>query len=121
MGQISLRDLIGGSMFPLHTIIPNPYIKSFAPQPQEIAPLEESENDTPVEESSTYIGKEDAQKIYDELGYTFDREEFFAGINVELEHKDVTDGDLKKTAMIAAAHLREVPDYYTLLKKYVEK
>jgi hypothetical protein len=38
-------------------------------------------------------------------------------IKVEMEHKDVTGGDLEKTARIAAAHLRELPNYYTLLKK----
>jgi hypothetical protein len=42
-------------------------------------------------------------------------------MNVELEHQDVTDGSLVKTAMIAAAHLRENPKYYSLLKKYVEQ
>ena len=46
--------------------------------------------------------------------------EFYMGMNVELEHQDVTDGSLVKTAMVAAAHLREIPNYYTLLKKYVE-
>jgi hypothetical protein len=37
-----------------------------------------------------------------------------------MEHQDLTGGDLMKTAKIAAAHLKEVPDYYTKLKKYVE-
>jgi hypothetical protein len=38
-----------------------------------------------------------------------------------MEHKDVTNGNVVKTAKIAAAHLTEKPNYYTLLKKYVEK
>jgi len=38
------------------------------------------------------------------------------GMNEELEHEDVSDGDLEVTAKIAAAHLREMPDYYTRLK-----
>jgi hypothetical protein len=38
------------------------------------------------------------------------------GINVELEHCDVTGGDLVMTAKIALAHLREDPDYYKKLK-----
>ncbi len=43
------------------------------------------------------------------------------GMNVEMEHQDVTNGNVVKTAKIAAAHLTEKPNYYTLLKKYVEK
>ena len=55
------------------------------------------------------------------MGYTFNPEEFHMGMNVEMEHKDVTNGNVVKTAKIAAAHLTEKPNYYTLLKKYVEK
>jgi hypothetical protein len=55
------------------------------------------------------------------MGYTFDPNEFHMGMNVEMEHRDVTNGNVVKTAKIAAAHLREVPSYYTRLKKYVEK
>ena len=40
---------------------------------------------------------------------------FCDGLNVELEHQDVTGGDPELTAMIALAHLRERPDYYDLL------
>jgi len=42
------------------------------------------------------------------------------GMNVEAEHWDVTEGDPVMTAKIAIAHLRERPDYYKLLKQYVE-
>jgi len=55
------------------------------------------------------------------MGYKFDPEEFHKGMNVEMEHKNVTNGNAVKTAKIAAAHLTENPKYYTLLKKYVEK
>ena len=55
------------------------------------------------------------------MGYTFNPEEFHMGMNVEMEHQDVTNGNVVKTAKIAAAHLTEKPNYYTLLKKYVEK
>ena len=51
----------------------------------------------------------------------FSVEDLAKGMRVELEHKDVTKGDPIKTAKIALAHLRERPDYYTLLSKYVEK
>ena len=39
------------------------------------------------------------------------------GLTVELEHIDVTNGDLLLTAKIALAHLRELPDYYDRLEK----
>jgi hypothetical protein len=77
--------------------------------------------DTPYKSGDTYIGKEEAKRIYDQMGYDFDFDEFYKGMNVELEHQDVTEGSLVKTAMIAAAHLRENPSYYTLLLKYVER
>ncbi len=37
-------------------------------------------------------------------------------MNVELEHRDITRGNLLLTAKIVVAHLKEVPDYYTQLK-----
>ena len=66
------------------------------------------------------VSPEEAKKIYDKMKYNFDPREFLLGMQAELEHSDVTGGDLVLTAKIAAAHLREVPNYYTLLKKYVE-
>ena len=82
---------------------------------------ETSKKETPYVSGDTYIGKEDAMRVYKNMGYNFDPAEFYTGMNVELEHQDVTDGSLVKTAMIAAAHLRENPKYYSLLKKYVEQ
>jgi hypothetical protein len=76
---------------------------------------------TPYMSGDTYISEDEARRIYDYMQYQFDFPEFYTGMNVELEHQDVTEGSLVKTAMIAAAHLREVPNYYTLLKQYVEK
>ena len=81
----------------------------------------DTKTDTPYVSGDTYISKEEAKRIYDNMGYDFDFGQFVLGMNVELEHQDVTDGSLVKTAMIAAAHLREVPDYYTKLKQLVEK
>ena len=43
-------------------------------------------------------------------------EDLLVGMNVELEHYDLTCGDLTETARIAAAHLRENERYYSLLK-----
>lgn len=67
------------------------------------------------------VSKEISDAILKKMGYKFNPEEFHMGINVEMEHQDVTNGNIVKTAKIAAAHLTEKPNYYTLLKKYVEK
>jgi len=40
---------------------------------------------------------------------------FQHALEVELEHKDVTHGDMDMTAQIAIAHLKEYPDYYSRL------
>lgn len=42
------------------------------------------------------------------------------GMNVEAEHRDITHCDPRLAARIALAHLRERPDYYRRLKRYVE-
>lgn len=52
-----------------------------------------------------------------------DVDEFHMGLNVELEHgkkgkgTNLTGDSLRPTALIALAHLNEIPDYYTRLKK----
>jgi len=81
---------------------------------------EAPKKETPYMSGDTYIGKEEAMRIYKNMGYNFNPAEFYMGMNVELEHQDVTEGSLVKTAMIAAAHLKEIPNYYSLLKKHVE-
>jgi hypothetical protein len=43
--------------------------------------------------------------------------EFNKGMEVEKEHKDLIGSDKKKRAMIVNAHLKERPDYYTILAK----
>ena len=67
------------------------------------------------------VSRKISDAVLKKMGYTFDPKEFHMGMNVEMEHKDVTNGNVVKTAKIAAAHLTEKPNYYTLLKKYVEK
>ena len=84
-------------------------------------PTKTSKNEVPYKSGDTYIGRDEALRIHEYMGYNFDPDEFWKGMNVELEHQDVTEGSLVKTAMIAASHLKEIPNYYTLLKKYVEK
>lgn len=53
-------------------------------------------------------------------GKKYNFSQFKQGFAVEHEHVDVTKGDPVKTAKIVIAHLKEVPNYYTKLKK-VEK
>lgn len=59
-------------------------------------------------------------KIAQSIGISFDeydRNEFIKGLKEELEHKDITKGNMTLTAKIAIAHLKELPDYYTRLDK----
>jgi len=58
-------------------------------------------------------------KVGGKKKYSLDQ--FKRGMRVELEHKNVTKGDPVKTAKIVIAHLKEVPDYYTKLKKVEKK
>ena len=60
-------------------------------------------------------------KFINNLVSKYGKKEVGMGMDVEEEHEDVTHGDKLKTAKIAAAHLKEIPDYYDRLKKYVEK
>lgn len=70
--------------------------------------------------------KEDAKRIGDMIGVDwnkYDLDEFTMGVNVELEHgkandfTNVTNDDETMTGKIALAHMNEIPDYYTRLKK----
>jgi len=46
-----------------------------------------------------------------------ENKQFNMGMKTELEHKDITKGDPVLTGKIVKAHLKEMPDYYTKLKK----
>lgn len=74
------------------------------------------------------FSKEETKAIAKKLKIDFSKEkfsfnEFFMGVNVELEHgkrfknANVTNDDPFLTGKIALAHLLEFPDYYTRLKK----
>lgn len=66
------------------------------------------------------ISKQQAKEIGDRLNVNWDKvnlDEFTQGINVEMEHEDITKGNLIITAKIALVHLKELPDYYTRLNK----
>ncbi len=76
------------------------------------------------------FSKEEARKIGDDLGIDWakiDFEQFMMGLEVELEHgstdprTNVTNNDPVLTGKIAWAHLNELPDYYTRLKKLEEE
>jgi hypothetical protein len=73
-------------------------------------------------------GLDEARNIARELSIDFnqspfDLEQFRAGLDVEAEHGEidpetnVTNDDPLTTGRIALAHLNEIPDYYTRLKK----
>ena len=72
------------------------------------------------------FSKEEAKTIGDKLGIDWskiDLEQFQMGLDVEMEHgardprTNVTNSDPILTGKIAWAHLNELPDYYTRLKK----
>ncbi len=76
------------------------------------------------------VSRAEAWRIGEKLGVEWDRvdfDEFLRGLGVELEHGrrypdlDVTGDDLELTAKLALAHLREVPDYYSRLRKMTEE
>lgn len=76
--------------------------------------------------NSKHFTREDARKVGETLGVDwskFDVEQFRMGLDVELEHgirnehTDVTHDDEIMTGRIALAHLNEIPDYYSRLKK----
>lgn len=80
-------------------------------------PLKE-EKEEEKEEKKSFTEKEINQALK-ELApeEEFDLTQVLMGVQVELEHTDLTKGKLEPTMMIALAHLREIPDYYTRLRK----
>lgn len=63
------------------------------------------------------ISSATAERVARQIGARVNIDQFRMGLEEELEHKDVTGGDLVLTGKIALAHLRERPDYYTMLKQ----
>lgn len=61
------------------------------------------------------------ESYYKELVKKYSKEEVEAGMDVEKEHDNITKKNKLQTAKIVAAHLKEKPNYYSLLKKCVEK
>ena len=61
-----------------------------------------------------------AKKVGNLLGVDWskvDLKQFRKGLEVELEHRDITHGSYSLTGKVALAHLKELPDYYTRLEK----
>ena len=66
------------------------------------------------------INYQQAKEIAKEVNLntrTIPIKEFQYALNVELEHQDITDGDIYLTVCIVMAHLSEYPDYYERLQK----
>ena len=68
----------------------------------------------------------EARTIGEQLGIDwesspFDVEQFRSGMDIELEHSDVTGGEPLTTGKIALAHLHEFADYYTRLEAMEEQ
>jgi uncharacterized protein DUF5661 len=85
---------------------------------------------TVQKDNQMHFSKEEARKIGDGLGINWseiDFEQFRMGLEVELEHgiadprTNVTNNDPILTGKIAWAHLNELPDYYSRLKKLEEE
>jgi len=80
-----------------------------------------------AQESKKSFSKEESAKLATDQGYTGNAQEFAWGMDIELEHgtisptTNVTDDDPTMTAKIALAHLNEIPDYYTRLRKLEEE
>lgn len=68
-----------------------------------------------------HITKQHARALIKKHKLPYKLDEVYAGLNVELEHSNLTKGDVEKTLKIVLAHLRELPDYYTRLKKMERK
>ena len=85
--------------------------------------LEERIKAIPKASGNPGFTAKDAKSIGEELGIDFkgyDVEQFRQGLDVELEHCNVTNCDPLLTGKIAQAHLNELPDYYTRLAKIEE-
>lgn len=70
------------------------------------------------------ISIKEAQEVGVALGVEFDEfdvEDFRKGMEVELEHTDVTGGDIFLTGKIVLAHLNESPTYYDDLEEIEKK
>ncbi len=71
----------------------------------------------------TFIKKYQAESLGKKYNINFkvvDKYQWWYGLNAEIEHSDITNGDLDLTAKIVISHLKEDPEYYYYLY-YIEK
>jgi len=69
------------------------------------------------------ISTKEAKRVGDRLGVDWniiDLEEFRKGLEIEQEHKDLVGDNPYAWGRITIAHLLEVPDYNTKLRKSVD-
>lgn len=69
------------------------------------------------------ISAKEARRVGDRLGVDWrviDLEEFRQGLEIEQEHRDIVGDNIYDWGRITIAHLLEVPDYNTKLRKYVD-
>lgn len=88
--------------------------------------IQDDYGENPIEVYPQFIQKESVspdqiKRVYDALECNCDYDQFKMGMGVEMEHNDVTGGDLFLTGKIVAAHLKELPDYYSRLAKMEEE
>ena len=70
------------------------------------------------------ISRAQAKKVGNRIGVDWglvNINEFRKGIADEFEHEVIVKGDIKIAATIAYDHLREIPNYYTMLEKMKSK
>lgn len=99
-----------------------------ADEQEEIDMFHADEDEEEQEGENREISSEEAHELGEKIGINWEDVEFTSealaqGYKVELEHgkineeTNITDDDPEKTAKIAWAHLNEMADYYTKLKK----
>ena len=77
-----------------------------------------------VETGMTKFNDSEIKGLDRKLGFSWEDysiDEFKMGMKEELEHKDITHGNLIQTAKIVLAHLKEDKEYYTKLKDAFNK
>lgn len=69
------------------------------------------------------VSTKEARRVGERLGIDWEIipiEQFRMGLEVEQEHDDLVGDNVNDWGRIAIAHILEVPDYYTKLRKYVD-
>lgn len=91
-------------------ILPEPHNRKIQPNEEYNSFKETKFSDDQIKEMSTKLGMDN-----------FEFSEIKDGVREELEHTDVTGGDLEATMKIVLAHLKEDPKYYVKLRSAMSK